>query len=201
MIPDLSRELDRRMAHARAWDDVVAEVRRLDGFADFLRPPRLADLLPAAAGGPVVVVNVGSGRCDALIVRTGGVEILELPDLHRDDVLDQVGRHLSALGALGPDRDLAPRWDTEPGPDGLRDVARWMWDAFAGRILEHLGHTATPAGDAWPRLWWCPTGALTLLPLHAAGRPGGDGDAVIDRVVSSYTPTLRALLDARSVGV
>ncbi|MEH0590094.1 CHAT domain-containing protein, partial [Streptomyces sp. B21-106] len=59
-----------------------------------------------------------------------------------------------------------------------------------------------------PRLWWCPTGLLTLLPLHAAGRhprhrtsaaQGGEGTAqsVPDRVVSSYTSTLTALRRAR----
>jgi CHAT domain-containing protein len=48
-----------------------------------------------------------------------------------------------------------------------------------------------------PRLWWCPTGPLTLFPLHAAGRPDIPGGSVIDRVVSSYTPTLRALIEAR----
>ncbi|NUS63374.1 MAG: CHAT domain-containing protein, partial [Saccharothrix sp.] len=50
-------------------------------------------------------------------------------------------------------------------------------------------------------LWWCPTGLLTLLPLHAAGYPDPAdtpaGRTVLDRVVSSYTPTLRALARAR----
>ncbi len=46
-----------------------------------------------------------------------------------------------------------------------------------------------------PRVWWCPTGPLTVLPLHAAGH--GTDDCVLDRVVSSYASTLRALADAR----
>lgn len=40
------------------------------------------------------------------------------------------------------------------------------------------------------------TGALTLLPLHAAG-PIEGGDGVLDRVVPSYTASLRALAHAR----
>ncbi|MGI5239757.1 CHAT domain-containing protein [Dactylosporangium sp. CA-139066] len=199
MMPDSARQLDRRMARARAWDDVVAEIRRLEGFADFLRPPRLADLLPAAEGGPVVIVNVGSGRCDALIVRTGGVEVLDLPDLRKDDVVERVEGYLLALGGLGREREVVPYGTGGLGPDTLRDTAAWMWDAFARRILDHLGHSGAPDGP-WPRLWWCPTGALSLLPLHAAGRHGIPGAAVVDRVVSSYTPTLRALLDARRSG-
>lgn len=47
-----------------------------------------------------------------------------------------------------------------------------------------------------------PCGPLTLLPVHAAGyhtRPSADGSrrTVMDRVVSSYTPTIRALRYAR----
>jgi CHAT domain-containing protein len=62
-----------------------------------------------------------------------------------------------------------------------------------------LGHHHTPApGQPWPRVWWCPTGPLTVLPLHAAGHHHTDDHGVLDRVVSSYTPTLRALAHARS---
>lgn len=46
-------------------------------------------------------------------------------------------------------------------------------------------------------MWWCPTGPLTLLPIHAAGDHRTPGESVLDRVISSYTPTLRALLEAR----
>src|SRR6185436_5751086 len=45
-----------------------------------------------------------------------------------------------------------------------------------------------------PRIWWAPGGLLGSLPLHAAGVAT---DGVIDRVVSSYTPTISALRYAR----
>ncbi|MGW5699287.1 CHAT domain-containing protein, partial [Streptomyces asiaticus] len=46
------------------------------------------------------------------------------------------------------------------------------------------------AGWQGSRLWWCPVGVMSLFPLHAAG----DGhDGVMDRVVSSYLPTVRSL--------
>jgi len=56
-MPDLpygdSELTDRRMALTREWDSLVGRVRQLDGFEDFLRPPRLQSLLPAEADGPV----------------------------------------------------------------------------------------------------------------------------------------------------
>src|SRR5690606_5739217 len=51
--------------------------------------------------------------------------------------------------------------------------------------------------DRLPRLWWCPTGQAAFLPLHAARLP--DGTWLPDRWVSSYTVTLRTLLESRAV--
>lgn len=47
-----------------------------------------------------------------------------------------------------------------------------------------------------PRLWWCPTGLFTHLPIHAAGiyYSADFSESIFDYVVSSYTPTLKALL-------
>ena len=77
----------------------------------------------------------------------------------------------------------------------------WLGDRVTGPVLDHLGYTTTPpAGGPWPRVWWCPSGALSLLPIHAAGHhhlSDGPSDAVIDRVISSTVPTVRALLHAR----
>jgi CHAT domain-containing protein len=52
------------------------------------------------------------------------------------------------------------------------------------------------ANDTLPHITWCPTGPLAFLPLHAAGiyRQDGRSECAMDVVVSSYTPTLEALL-------
>jgi CHAT domain-containing protein len=55
------------------------------------------------------------------------------------------------------------------------------------------------SGHTRPRLYWCPTGAFSSLPLHAAGiYDGPDVVGCADFVVSSYTPTLSALLRAQN---
>src|SRR6201999_3764306 len=47
-----------------------------------------------------------------------------------------------------------------------------------------------------PRIWWCVTGLLAFLPIHAAGiYDDAVGNKLSDYVVSSYTPTLTAILD------
>jgi CHAT domain-containing protein len=53
--------------------------------------------------------------------------------------------------------------------------------------------------DRKPRIIWCPTGPLISLPLHAAGiYAGAHTIRASDFIVSSYTPSLSALLSASS---
>ncbi|KAF8431089.1 CHAT domain-containing protein [Boletus edulis BED1] len=47
------------------------------------------------------------------------------------------------------------------------------------------------------RIWWCPTGEFSTLPLHAAGPYRKGQQNLPNLYVSSYTPTLTALIRAR----
>jgi CHAT domain len=76
----------------------------------------------------------------------------------------------------------------------------WLWDAIVSPVLPSLITACGPASGGRPRIWWCPTGPLTFLLVHAAGRHDGGGDSVLDHFVSSYAPTLRLLLRARDRG-
>lgn len=73
-------------------------------------------------------------------------------------------------------------------------MLQWLWDHVTKPILEHLDTDS-------PRIWWLPTGPLTVMPLHAAGyhdeRGRSNGRTVMDRAISSYTSTVRALQHAR----
>ncbi|MFE6871558.1 CHAT domain-containing protein [Kitasatospora sp. NPDC057692] len=215
----MSRE--RRLALGWEWDNLLARVRKLDGFGDFLRPPRLASLLPAAAGGPVAMVNVSRWRCDAFLVTVDGVEPVPLPGLRAEDVVARANAFLDSIGAaqLAGDHYRRVRYRFTSGDRTaasfqehhrarsaaaaaraameatLDATMRWLWDVLAEPVLRALPRSAPPDGDGrQPRLWWCPTGPLTVLPLHAAGHHEAPGGAVLDHVVSSYTPTLQALL-------
>ncbi|MDX6295214.1 MAG: hypothetical protein QOH50_4289 [Kribbellaceae bacterium] len=222
-----SRRATEPMALDQEWKDLLGEIRSLDGFADFLRPPRLDSLSRAAAGGSIVVVNVSRWRSDALVVTTDGVQRpLELPSASREATVDWTVRYLDAVHRFQVAEQLAyesqrrfREGDRSPAAfqayhaaatklhterllmeSVVTAVLDWLWTAIAEPVLSFLEFTQTPGDGTWPRLWWCPTGVLTALPLHAAGRYG-EGEAglsVLDRVISSYTPTLRALLEATS---
>ncbi|MFD7324197.1 CHAT domain-containing protein [Streptomyces sp. NPDC059875] len=192
-----------RRSLADAFASALAEIRAREGFASFGLPPTTAELLAEAHAGPVVTLNVSSHRSDALLLTPGGIVHVALPELDHDTVVDRVNAFHQDLAAV---RDAAvPPVTRVAAQARLRTVLGWLWDAAMGPVLDALGYTGRPPGDTWPRVWWCPTGPLALLPLHAAGHhtdpsPAGEEReprAVMDRVVSSYTPTIRALRHAR----
>ena len=199
-VPDLPRPGEgtasatgvEQQAAGVAFEELIASIRRLDGFETFLRPPPIDDLLATAAQGPVVAVAVSPFGSYALLLTAGGVETVPLAGLTPQTVYDQVVAFLDAL-AEGTSATAQRR---------LVEILGWLWDVLAGPVLDRLGLTGPPAGgQRWPRLWWCTSGLLSFLPLHAAGHHDSRSDpapaTVIDRVVSSYTPTIRALAHAR----
>ncbi|MFD9098991.1 CHAT domain-containing protein [Streptomyces collinus] len=177
------RRGNRRQRAAADWEAALAEARGLPGLGELLSAPRTERLRAAAAAGSVVVVNVSMHRCDALIVRPDTVLIVPLA--------------MTAQEAGERATDLVR--SILLGVDGLDvlvgETLRWLWRTVARPVLAELG-LLDPSGTRTntPRVWWCPTGPLTVFPLHAAEEPAEGG--VLDRVISSYTPTLRALLRA-----
>ncbi|WP_380282597.1 CHAT domain-containing protein [Kitasatospora purpeofusca] len=172
----------RRAERADAWDALVSRIRRtVPGMSRFLLPPPVSELTAAADQGPLVVVNVSTYRCDALLVTPDGVRAVPLPGLDAQTV----GAYARALEAR-----TAPGADPE---EFLTELLAWLWTAVAAPVLEH----AEPLLGAARRLWWIPTGLLALLPLHAAGLPPDDAGqrppGVPELVTASYAPTVRML--------
>jgi hypothetical protein len=219
-----SRWIDRRIALSNEWDYIVKEVRRIPGFEDYLQPRRIQALLPAARNGPIVVPNVSPFRSDALIVTEDGVDVTGLPELTAADVITRTRDYVLSLlqyEAAADALELASQHLSHASLDAIArytvakqnyvdargaveltlvETMEWLWDYLANPVLSALGFLGAPeVGGELPRMWWCPTGWLNLLPLHSAGYHNDNrspGRTVIDRLVPSYTPTLRALLDA-----
>ncbi|MBQ1025703.1 CHAT domain-containing protein [Micromonospora sp. C95] len=192
---------ERRHELAVQRREVLAEIRRRPGFEGFLRPPPFVDLAQAAGGGPVVLVNVAARRCDALVVGQERVMVVPLPELTLGELQLRAVYFLTGLAevtASGGEPGVAAQRRRAAFRRRIPETLDWLWRVVAAPVLDALGPPAAPpdAGAAPARLWWCPTGVLALLPLHAAA-PLGGGTGVLDRVVSSYTASLRALVRAR----
>jgi CHAT domain len=177
---------------AREWDRLLAQVWAHPGIAGESGPLRASDIRAQAAFGPLVLVNVSELWSGALIVTAGGIDALDLPALTPAAVRARIGHFTAAQAAA---RALAGHADR-----AIAGTLAWLWDCVAGPVLDHLGYWERPGGAAPERrLWWVPDGLMSSLPLHAAGHHDEPGDSrtVIDRVVSSYAPSVRALQRSR----
>jgi tetratricopeptide (TPR) repeat protein len=157
------------------------------GLVRLHTPPIAGDLKAVGRDDPVVVVLASEFGGFAIIVAGPQTRAVALPEL-------------TAAGALEwatiLTTELDDRESVFAANDALRSLLAWEWEVIAEPVLAELGWSA---GQPLRRLWWMPTGALTWLPLHAAGHHDGSGRSVMERAVSSYTPTLRALGDGRTV--
>ncbi|RSM14908.1 hypothetical protein CEP52_001121 [Fusarium oligoseptatum] len=170
----------RRQAE-KEFTSLLTKIRGEKGFESFLMPPTVQQLMDAADPDPAVVVNVSSFRCDAFIVEKHRIRLLELPLLSLEDIQANTKR-------------LKNR------PDSLPSVLEWLWSSAVHPILDALGFDNPLAlqADSWPHIWWIPVGPLNSLPLHAAGyHTKHSGETALDRVMSSYSSSLKSLLAGR----
>jgi len=172
-----------RHAISLELDKAVDRIRLLPSFERFLLPPTGSELMGAAAHmHPVVLINVHSLRCDALLIQQHRITSLKLPRLH----ITAIKAVASAMRSRSPTKQQMLEW------------LQWLWNVMAGPILDELGFREAVTTDDWPRICWIPTGPLCMLPIHAAGYHCEMGSrTVLDRVISSYSPSVKALLYAR----
>ncbi|KAJ7180462.1 CHAT domain-containing protein [Mycena filopes] len=181
---DLNRTMKARRELQERWDELVRDIQQLDGFESFLQPVPFKTLRAAAEGGPVVMINVSEHRCDALILQEQGPpNVVPLPDLTLDGLRELTRRFLNARGRANS-RELVV-------------ILRTLWKNVVQPIVVALQTLAVPRNT---RIWWCPTSFLCAFPLHAAGMyTKAEPDANVPNLfISSYTPTLSALIQARS---
>jgi hypothetical protein len=196
---------ERRQAAGASWAELLRQIRARRGLADFLAPASVSDLRQQAEPGPIVLLSAYEDRCDALILTADAarpVRHVPLVCTHTD-IFEQA----TALLHARFDIYLAQsRAELGAGERKIHQVLAWLWDTITGPVLDELGFAGPPADGEWARVWWCPVGMLTELPLHAAGHHEDvtvgvpEPRTVIDRVVSSYTATIRILGYSRQRG-
>ncbi|KAL5634393.1 hypothetical protein ACGC1H_002452 [Rhizoctonia solani] len=181
---------------AKEYQEVLAQARKLPGFEDFLQPMKAQSLARAARHGPIVVINCHTDRCDALVILAGDhtVHHIPLPNFSGEKALEARQSLESSLRCKGI-RDRGVKVREQPGhKDNMADVLAVLWHDVVKPILDFLKCTDNYSTDSLPHITWCPTGAMTFLPLHAAGDYSQPRSRVFNYAVSSYTPTLTALL-------
>ncbi|PTD06930.1 hypothetical protein FCULG_00006387 [Fusarium culmorum] len=167
----------RRHDAGKAFDYLLNQIRLKPGFEDFLGPLTTDQMLSAAARGPVVVINSSWMGIEAIIIQEEKLSSLAFENKKEYNAIYNV-----------PEHDY-----------GSPETLELLWNSVMDAILKELGFTETPSkGQEWPHVWWIPTGHLSRFPIHAAGlHRQRSGETVMDRVISSYSPSVKALVHGR----
>ncbi|KAH6854937.1 CHAT domain-containing protein [Chaetomium sp. MPI-CAGE-AT-0009] len=173
----------------RALDELIVDIRKLSGHENFLQGPTTEEVKSLAGNGSIVVVNVADERSDAILVTASTIELVELPELRKEDVKEWLDKQPTRWGKR-----------EEFGKKNImcREYLDWLWTACVERILRALHLLDKPPPIQPTRVWWIGAGLAAFLPFHAAGdhRPSSIANAYT-YVISSYTPTTRALAYSR----
>lgn len=166
---------------AHAWAELLREARTQ--HPGHSRTPDFGRLAAAGREGAVVLVNLSRYRSDALVVFAERVLTVPLPGADPEEARTFADNALTAARQ----RDART----------LADALDWAWRNITNPVLSRMGYVAKPRqGRRWPRVWWSGIGPHAFLPLHAA--TAKTGESALDRVISSYTPSLAKLVQAQN---
>ncbi|KAF9463915.1 CHAT domain-containing protein [Collybia nuda] len=197
---------------AKSWENLLKEAKEDPEFKYLFGNKPSSLLKEAASQGPVVMLNASKLQCDAIIIVSPSLPLLHLP-LHQTsyDKIQNLQQKISNLlmHGLGLRDDLESASDRHGGPakrhmlsadDVFRHVLEELWITIVKPVIDLLQLNLQSSATEIPHIWWCPTSHFTFLPIHAAGIYGQSENATVtlaDYAVSSYTPNLGALLNAR----
>jgi hypothetical protein len=174
-------------------DALISEIRGLPGFKNFLLPLPSETLRSASSHGPVIIINHCKWRSDIIIVlRDSPPSLVSTPYYFFGRVNGLKDKLLEVRQRCGPDSQQYVRT--------LVSVQRDLYELIGRPVIKRLNELGIPEQS---RVWWCPTSALGYLPLHAMGPipSAGNGKQYFsDIYISSYTPTLSALITSRNSG-
>ncbi|KAF3941401.1 hypothetical protein ABW19_dt0206620 [Dactylella cylindrospora] len=172
-----------RLDAERAFQKLIKEIQADPKTKGFLKPPTLEGVIGQLGEDTIVVLNYTPFRSDAFILnRQQGLSVVKLERLTYVDF----GTAIAQLNRSRPYIDSR--------------LLEWIWDAIACPILEKLNFTQYQPNlmDEQCRIIWIPTGPFIKLPIHAAGRHArGSTETVMDRVISSYSSSLRSYCYAK----
>ncbi|KAI0083503.1 CHAT domain-containing protein [Irpex rosettiformis] len=167
--------------YALEYDKLMSTIRGLDGFEDFLRPKTLSQL--------------------AVLCRAGDAVHIPLPELSLNRAMDiqkylwdllRAKRFLSRCRGDSQDEgdERGGRVTEMEPPDMMRKVLADLWNWVVKPIMDVVC-TLEPSSATLPHITWS-----GIYPKNEhADTPSR---TIMDLAVSSYTPTLEALLKPRA---
>ncbi|KAF8438696.1 hypothetical protein BGX38DRAFT_1052387, partial [Terfezia claveryi] len=186
---------EQRLRDVNLLERTVEKIRGMPGFENFLSPSE-TEFKEAARYGPIVAINVTENSSDAIIIQSTGVSSLRLQQLSSSWVKKQIGmidRNILKSRELAPDKNRR-----------MRALLEMLWVAVVKPVLQELRfYTNKKTSSALPHIWWIGVGTMARAPFHAAGcypkSPNSPKAEYTSKYcISSYTPTVKALLYSRA---
>jgi hypothetical protein len=204
------RELTCRRRLSSEFSANLAEARLLPGFHDLLWNVSFASLARAAEQHPIVVLVAGDNGGSAIIIRENArcihVALTRASDVTLKALSSRIEMHNRHIRFSRGVRKV------QLNGISPTDMYRELWNLVMAPVVDALGYTVSrdchdpsflliakqkARGRARLRLTLCPTGAMQL-PLHAADIYTGDNQICCsDYLVSTYVPSIGALLHAQ----
>ncbi|KAG1783413.1 CHAT domain-containing protein [Suillus placidus] len=172
---DVEAEETRYRRLVEDWNRAAEEIRKIEGFSRFLLPPLFSNLQDAARDGPIIMLIASKLSCNAIIIPHKQPPT----SIHLPTNLEKL-------------QTLVVKLQRTSSPALIKALME-LWDDVVHPVVENLGGFARRGS----RIWWCPTSVFNFLPLHAAGDYRKHGQFLSQLYISSYTPSLTALIKAR----
>ncbi len=182
---------------------VVGEIRKVPGYEDFLQILPFEKLQPAAREGPVIILMMITSGDEKLPNHGVGHAIIVL-DSQDPVVVPLAGGQNIEDKIVGINTLLSEVHGTSNGSNSSEEVTnvlKGIGNLFVKDIVSALQSLGVRKHS---RIWWCPTSTFSALPIHAAmwQDQTDEGQAriqcIADFYISSYTPSLASLIQARS---
>jgi CHAT domain-containing protein len=181
----------RRPQAIKELENCIEDIQKLPNFGQFQRAPTAEQMKKASEDGNIVVINITDLRSDAIVISSIGFSAVPLPRLDAS----------SAKGWIN--KDLTMPSSNDPAKDGknnkiYRQFLSWLWQQCVKPIFQEAQYKPRPSMNRLPRVWWIGTGFASSFPFHAAGDSStGPTESTYYWAVSSYTPSIKALIYAR----
>jgi CHAT domain-containing protein len=175
--------IQRHSQLSKQWDLLIEQIRKIEGFADFLKAVPFSTLQASAYEGPVIIVNISEYQSDAIILYAHYSPTLV-------SLLKATTAELQHIAS-----EMSDIQHNVPSSTKITKVLQMLWEIVVQPVIEQLSLLGVPEKS---HIWWCPTSLLCGLPLHAAGPYTRGKRNLPDLYTSSYTSTLSALINGRS---
>ena len=180
---------ERRYTLQKEYSELLQEIRTSIDESFLLAPEEQSMKDLAGSVGTIVTFNISPYRSDAIITTSQQIYSVSLPALHLDNLRENAISLIQALDKELQDIDYAK------ARRQMTVVLKWLWTVVIRPVLDSIRFNSS---DIAPKcIHWISSSLLHLFPLHAAGLEGKPGQNTMDRVISSYIPSMKALIYAQ----